>query len=431
MNKLHEWSFVLVSKSPLRIGTDDDELLLDDDGRPFLPGTSWAGACRAYMLSLDKSYEELFGTQGTGGIQHGSRLMFSDGICITPQPFEIRPRVHLDRATKTVHEEKFDQMTVAAGARFKVKLTLRARNDSDKDRVEFMLNALHHGLIRLGAYKSTGGGRVEITDGQYVCYDFSNPEDLEAFVEQSKSGKSWTVTSWSPEFAVGSDFMNMEIEGELVSPLLIAGQYPHDSGKPDRTPIQSMHEGQSRYIIPATSFKGALRHQVARIIRTLSVKPELEDHIFNGRIMLEDIVLKEPKTKIYHRIAINPITGGYKDGALVEEETVSGKFTFSLKLKYDDQSVEDRAAAALLLFALRDFAAGRQTLGSGQGIGRGRVRLSRLKMSHKSKIHGDRTAEIVFGKRCVEDPDKWLVNLQEALDCSVVREGVADEDNAS
>lgn len=366
------------------------------------------------MTSIKESYQAMFGSQGTGGIQQASRLIFSDGVCVTPQPFEVRPRVHLDRATKTVHRAKFEQMTVAAGARFKVKLTLRTNDNSDKELVEIMLDALHRGIIRLGAYKSTGGGKVEIVDGQYICYDFGNREDLEAYVEQSKA-----YEPWSPKPRAWFDVLNLEISGKLASPLLIAGQYPHDSSKPDRSPIQSSYDGELRYIIPATSFKGSLRHQVARIIRSLSAVPGLEEHIFDGRIALEDIVLEEPKTKIYHRVAIHPIKGGYKDGALVEEETVSGHFATSLYLQYDDRSEKDRAAAAVLLFALRDLSAGRQTLGSGHGIGRGELRLSELKMSY-----ADKSVTIDFEKRCVHDPGNWLTELQEALD-RFVKEGEA------
>jgi len=288
MKQIHEWMFVLVSKSPLRIGTDDGDLLLDDDGRPFLPGTSWAGACRAYMISLDESHQALFGAQGTGGVQQGSRLIFSDGICVTPQPFEVRPRVRLDRETRTVHRAKFEQLMVAAGARFKVKLTLRTDDPEDRKTVELMLDALNRGFIRLGAYKSIGGGKVQITDGRYVCYDFTNRGDLEAYVEKSKPHEPW-----SPNPAANFDVLNMDIKGELASPLLIAGQYPHDSSKPDRSPIQASYDGQWRYIIPASSFKGALRHQVARVIRALSADPGLEEHIFGGRVALEDIVLED------------------------------------------------------------------------------------------------------------------------------------------
>ena len=414
MKQIHEWSFVLVSESPLRIGTDDGDLLLDDNGRPFLPGTSWAGACRAYMASVDESHQALFGSQGTGGVQQGSRLIFSDGVCVTPQPFEARPRVRLDRKTRTVHRAKFEQLTVAAGARFKVKLTLRTDDSSDKDKVEMMLDALHRGFIRLGAYKSIGGGKVQISDGQYVCYDFANREDLEAYVDESKPH-----IPWSPNPVDHFDVLNIDVSGQLASPLLIAGQYPHDSSKPDRSPIQASHDGQPRYIIPASSFKGALRHQVARVIRVLSADPELEEHIFDGRVVLEDIVLEEPKTKIYHRVAIHPIKGGYKDGALVEEETVSGRFATGLHFRFDEQSDRDKASVALILFALRDFAAGRQSLGSGHGIGRGETSLSTLKLSYRSK-----SVTINFADRSLEDPDHWLTELQEALD-RCVKEGAA------
>src|SRR5690606_40850012 len=115
--------------------------------------------------------------------------------------------------------------------------------------------------------------------------------------------------------------------------------------------------------------------------------------------------------------AINPLTGGYKDGALVEEETVTGRFSTTLLLKYADHEVKDRAVAALLLLALRDISAGRQTLGSGEGIGRGEVRLREVRMS----LGRERTVTIDFANRRIDDPNKWLDAWQEALDQSTRR----------
>lgn len=411
--KIHQWTFALVSKSPMRIGADDGELLLDDEGRPFLPGTSWAGACRAYLTALNPESRDLFGTQGKGGIQQSSRLIFSDGICETPRPFEVRPRVALDRATKTVQKQKFEQMMVAAGTRFRAKLTLRTLPDfrednggDEKQLVDKMLTALHRGYIRLGASKSTGGGRFEIEDARYVEYDLSNRDDLEAYVEQTKTG-----SEWKPLADGRYDMLHITISGEMATPLLIAGPYPYDSGRPDRSPVQASFDGEVRYIIPGTSLKGALRHQTARVIRAVGADPALEDYIFNGRLSLEDIALDDPKTKVYHRLAINPITGSYKDGALLEEETVVGRFSTTLLLKYADHELRDRAAAALLLFAIRDFAAGRQTLGSGWGIGRGKLRLHELRMNWEK-----RTVTIDFANRRIDDPGNWLNFWQEALD---------------
>jgi len=99
---------------------------------------------------------------------------------------------------------------------------------------------------------------------------------------------------------------------------------------------------------------------------------------------------------------------------------VTGRFATSLHLQFDKHSDRDKASVALMLFALRDFAAGRQSLGSGHGIGRGELRLSELQMSY-----GDKSVKIDFATRSLEDPANWLAELQEALD-RCVKEGAAE-----
>lgn len=414
MNHIFQWEFKLQSQSPLHIGDDDNSLLLDDQGRPFLPGTSWAGACRAYLRNLGWTEEEtkLFGEQGKQGKRRPSRLIFSDGVCITLQPFDVRPRVALDGASKTVRRNKFEQVTVSAGTEFRVKLILRTDEERDRDTVEHILGALDSGYIRLGKYKSIGGGKFKIVDGRFVHYDCRKTDDLEAYVHQTKP-----MELWQPSGRLHPDWLSIHVTGRNCSPLLIAGDYPNDSQKPDRSAIQAWYFGEAFYIMPGSSMKGVLRHRVQRIANLLGIDASVVEHMFNGKLLVEDTKIQNPKTKVYSRIAIHPLTGGVKDGALVEEETVSGEWEMNWLYAYDPESVASKATLALLLFALRDLGWRRVSMGSGSAIGRGDLQIDRAVMRYK-----DQEVVLDFERQSVEDGCGWMNVLQEALE--TVKKGV-------
>lgn len=411
MRHIFQWEFTLRSLSPLHIGDDDNDLLLDDQGRPFLPGTSWAGACRAYFknLGLIEVEQKLFGDQGRAGNRNPSKLIFSDGVCLTSQPFDVRPRVALDGASKTVRQSKFEQVSVSAGVQFRLKLILRTDEEQDRDYVEQMLGALHSGMIRLGKYKSIGGGRFEMTEIYFVHYDCHDRNDLEAYVNQSKAPEQRKPSDDQQQ----PDWLTLQVIGKTDTPLLIAGAYPNDSEEADRTAIQAYYFGKPHYIIPGSSIKGVLRHRTQRIANLIGVDPAVVEYMFNGKLLVEDTILRNPRTKVYPRIAIHPLTGGIRHGALVEEETVSGEWEMTWHYAYDPASQESKVALALLLLALRDLGLKRTGMGSGFAIGRGDLHIERAVMSYK-----DQKLVLDFGQRKVEDPRGWMAILQEALDRS-------------
>lgn len=423
MNQIHQWTFELVSDSPLRIGDQDTELLLDMDGQPFLPGTSWAGACRSYLENSNMSYlvVRLFGS--SKGERKSSRLTFSDGYCITPQPFDFRTGVAIDGNTRTRDGKSlFHRLTVSAGVVFRVKLQLvtnKEDNDEDQEAVEHLLSAIHHGYIRLGAYKSTGGGKFIIRRGKYVHYDCSKHDELLAYVNLSKNRQKWKPKKIEQQ----NLFVSFTLKGKTASPLLIGGNYPHNSEQPDRIHIEVVRNGEYYPIIPGSSLKGVLRHQCERIANVVNMqdanfyirqlfgtdKNNKEDEKQSSRVVLEDIVLTNVKKKEYFRIAINPLTGGVKDGALLSEETVMGEFETNFVYNLSKEE-EGEAALALLLFALRDLGQQKVSIGSGQAIGRGYIEAESLIMKK-----GDQQVTFDFVNKEVSGDIEWLEQVQNAF----------------
>jgi CRISPR/Cas system CSM-associated protein Csm3 (group 7 of RAMP superfamily) len=429
MEHIYIWKFDIVTQSPLHIGDNDQSVLLDKDGTPLLPGTSLTGACRAYVEQIynESVAQRLFGASGSE--RTPSRLFISDGICKTTQPTYVRTGITIDKKSRTVEESKLFQRTaLTPGVVFEVTVQLRTTPEDhahDREVVEDILNALHHGFIRIGAYKSIGGGKVSLSNGRFVHYDFTDEKDLFAFIDLTKP-----FVPWSPNDKLfNSSQVELTITGKTASPLLIAGDYLYDHQSPDRTHIRLNNGNMSCGIIPASSLKGVLRHCVTRIVHGLNLKDKTTPLIklfgadkdanekCSGNLLLEDIMLEQEMRKEYYRIGINPLTGGVKDGALLNEETVLGCFRtqciycYSSNADPHEEIDDDRVALALLVFAWRDFALKRMTLGSGRSIGRGYLDIDTIDM-----LEGKRRLHIDFNQKKIVDPTNWLEELQRAIE---------------
>lgn len=418
ITQIYQWKCTLLSTSPLRIGDDEEDVILDQFDRPFIPGTSIAGACRAFVQTIcsEEEVNELFGTQNNRA--KDTVLIFSDGKSYDKHMSEVRTGIRIDGATNTTKSGAlFQRQMLAPGATFDMTITLKTTTEQHghyANIVEKMLQAIHSGVIRFGAFKSTGSGKLTIKSCKVVHYDCTKEDDLLAYVERSKP---YVNVSFQDD--VENDrLVQINLRGKTETPLFIGGQYPNDSNEPDETYMTTV---DGKPLIPGSTLKGVLRHRVQRIANVLDLKEkekyiaylfgsdEAKSELGTGFLRLEDVILTEEKTKIYYRIAINPFTGGTKDGALLEEETVLG--SFETTLHFQQKAKDTNVSLALLLFALRDLAMQKVTIGSGAAIGRGFFAIEQITLKEGEK-------EVVFhiDTKRVSGDDEWLQQLQQSLE---------------
>src|SRR5699024_4235850 len=129
MTQIHRWELTLLSLSPLHIGDSDANIVVDQHGYPFLPGTSWAGACREFVTENYGSNiaSQLFGDQKQ---TERSMLMFSDGRSSRKQSIEVRKGISIDGKTKTaIDGHLFNRNFLASGTEFVVTLTLKVSKE--------------------------------------------------------------------------------------------------------------------------------------------------------------------------------------------------------------------------------------------------------------------------------------------------------------
>jgi CRISPR/Cas system CSM-associated protein Csm3 (group 7 of RAMP superfamily) len=388
---IHEVRYAIRLVSPLHIGAERDELLLNENGRAVIPGSSLAGAWRAFVETQypDKTVR-LFGRrkeEETGM----SDLFVHDLVSERVAAFEERPAVRIDGAFGTADDKgKFDRYYVAADERFNGKVVWTADDEERDDHRELMIrvfSAWHHGFIRLGQHKSTGAGRVEITAIRHRVYDCWDPNQYFEFLLDRESGEQppetwgedaseWLSASSAPTIC------QFRLSAELDSALLIRGNSVSKSGEPDAVHIRNV---SGRYIIPGSSWKGVLRHHVEKIARYYGV-PEMVERIFGhaarkqsegqaGVVITSDALIENAKEADYTGIRIDRLTGGVMSAMLKKERTVRGSVELELDLRLDRLSDDQiPMAKGLLLLAFRDLAEQGLTLGSGYASGRGRIR---------------------------------------------------------
>lgn len=439
-----ELEYTLVNEGPLHIGAQEGELLIDDSGRAVIPGTSLAGSMRHYAEDRGINLElidKLFGTERESNPKESSALIVCDARSdVTSIPIEARPGVRINGRFGSVDGRgKFERIFIPNGITFHGKLVWTSEDEDTHTQFDEIilqcLRALDQGIIRLGRYKSSGGGHVRVVSAQSRTYDLENPEQLFQFIESSLlegSSMEHADKFWLERIRDEghSDTYRFEMGIDLSQPLLVRGSGRHDHNEPDASPIRRM---DGKYIIPGSSWRGTLRHQVHRILDYLD-KRDLEEIAFGaaskdehrtGVVQVWDAVI-DPNDSLqrqeidYYGIRIDKFTGGVRSMALKRERTIRGKAVLRLNIHPSAKQSDARAIAGLLVLALRDLAEQGFSLGSGSGTGRGFVAGQYL---HIRSPEGD--VGIDFSKQEVSNPDilqLWLTALEQWLPPEAHRE---------
>ncbi len=415
---------VLECQSPLHIGSgsntrSDMDILLDDEGKPFIPATSIVGVLRHAIKPDANDFKpdanDFWGyTNENDGRQ--SALCCSDLVCQTESPITtIRDGIEIDNATGIVKEQsKYDFEVVERGTRFLLHMELSYRDsDSDKEFVRRMAATIHHVLrdkkITLGAKTMNGLGAIRLLEESTHIYEFdfsskSNPDnsksDVLYWLKQDFSAKQpIDVETLGTPFAITSDNFSINASFWLKNSLIVRS-YSADPNDPDATHITSGDD----LILPGTSLKGAIRARAERIVNTLDKPQEILENLFGYVIEKKDkkeksqkpdkkkakIHVKEtvlPKfvsnmqvlaSEIQTRIKIDRFTGGTIESALFDTMPVFSSGTkpanadpkelINLQIHVRDCQEHE---AGLLLLVLKDLWTGDLAVGGEKNVGRG------------------------------------------------------------
>lgn len=423
------------------------------DGKPLLPGTTFAGALRnaladrlaGYGAAEPSDVTEIFG--GSRGDDDGSQspLIVFDAVGKIPvgRGVEIRDGVAISPATGIAEDhKKYDYEVLPAGTTFPVRVDLvlpvpgtggdTSSPLDEKGLLEDLaatLDAFAHGQSGFGAKRSRGLGRVRAVWAA-KRFDLGSPEgwiewvlsDHEApFAANPDQGSIWDAIE-----AAAPDLKPLSLPGDTRTRVVIdldlgvghdilVRSPGTDPGAPD---VSHLHSGGAA-ILPGTSVAGVIRTQalrIARLLRDAQQDADLwVDRLFGprfegqrptgrlrpraSRLRIGEARLEESQPQRQTRVAIDRFTGGVVDTALFDEQTeLGGRATLRMELRNPEDG-----ELGLVLLVLKDLLGGSLPVGGTSSVGRGVLRGSATVTWHEGDGKAPRSATIHPGRQPAGD----------------------------
>lgn len=432
--RLELQSPTLVSNGASDLPTD--MALLRDlvEARALIPGSSIAGALRAYLKKFGYDAAALFGAELSHEASEGdqSALLVSDALSTTIVLSMVRDGVRIDGATRTASAgAKYDLELLPAGTCFDLYFELlhevpfdaqakfpnwSGSTEYNQKRLELLAQALY-GLeteqISLGMRKQRGLGLCKVTNWQIWHYRLTDPGQMLKWLELKRDdlSKPWLEFDREhplqpfysgPSISAGLDLpvaplapnqCRIQVEFGLDQSLLIRSASSAPYTPDDRYLETRLADGSSYPVIPGTSWAGIMRHRAEKILATLKnnaqTLPEPDELIKalfgyvatdeqvrtskaqKSRVRIHDSRIHQANTDyIQTRIAVDRFTGGPYPSALLAEQPVWGLTETKIFLDLTIEKANDYDIG-LLLLVIKDLWLGDLTVGGEQSIGRG------------------------------------------------------------
>ena len=398
-SKIYKYTINAVTASPLHIGSAAGEagevLIHPVTGLPFIQASSIVGVLRTVSEKVNSPAvtSKLFGSARSAAPEREGDgcLKFSDAeFKQKTVKMELRPRVKIDPVTGTVNSEKvsgsgavsgqkFETEFIGAGAEFSFTVYLFAENDEYVKALEKVIQGFAGAQI--GGQKSNGAGFIRLEEVYRKDFDLSTEEGLDAWLNHSEEADNGTKLTDFADLPANNGWYIITVTGKTEGELLVKSSFVEGFGA-DAPDAENIRNAADEYIIPGSSFKGALRNRVSYIAGKLK-KRELVEEIFGrsgdddnsgaarGKVVVRDIpikVSKDTKDYIQHRIHIDKFTGGVMHGQKFSESPIGGDLNITICVEDGEKA---KAAVGLIVLAIRDLASGLWNIGSGYNIGRG------------------------------------------------------------
>lgn len=411
-----------VLQTPALFSTGEEGNLMDmevlrsaSDGKPFIPGTSIAGALRYYLHTRLCGYrqdpkktdptETLFGERMERNKRNGrqSALIIEDAFLEGNWESEYRDGLSIDPKTRLgIDRQKFDMELIAPGAAFKLGFELYiTQNDDEQALVRDLAIALegfHDGAdgIRLGVRKNRGFGAGSVEKWNIMEYNLNNPEGLLAWIKRTPGVSinfSDKITEDKREYFLMTAVMKPD------QAVMIHSAYSGDFDGPDKIHIRS----KDKPVLPGTALCGVLRHRALRIVNTIGVDRKIIEDIFGSeneqdknktnenelrasRLRVSETIIENAiDDLVQNRIKIDRFTGGTYEGALFNDQPIFAKEDTRLTIELFLENPKDEEIGLLLLL-LKDLWTSDLPIGGTASVGRGR--LQGLHASFKLKKDG-------------------------------------------
>ncbi|WP_322750329.1 MULTISPECIES: RAMP superfamily CRISPR-associated protein [unclassified Frankia] len=283
-------------ETPLHVGglggdpSVDLALAVDGQSRLYVPGTSLAGALRAFAARSVTDEDVLDGIWGSvpqnaSDAGSASRIIIHDSLVTadtepgTPLPrsrVEARSGIGIDRVSGTVaHGFLYGRAVIPCGTYLRLEIDLESGEPNrDADPATAMLGTLLLALagrgIRLGAARTRGLGSV-VLEGKPEIVE-QRFDSLDGILDALGLVTAPATSPLTPKSLGGTDpdadLLRVEIIWHPASPVMVRSGV--DGFAINALPLVSGVEGSDQFalVLPGSSIKGALRSHAERIERT-------------------------------------------------------------------------------------------------------------------------------------------------------------------
>lgn len=399
----------LVLESPLLIGdgageTSDNfkdiHVLKNQNGVPFIPGTSICGILREDFTNSD-TLQKLFGycdkfsnsihiKKSDGKKEEWQSAIQIDDVELSGSEIIYRDGVKIDSLTGTGEKGgKYDYEAVERGAKgdFYVLVNLRGYHFNElnelkeiKKSIAEMLGKLESG-IRLGALTSKGFGLAKVKKLNAEFYDFRKKSDVIAWLTgknaTEKISPAENIFECTENFVVDADF-------SFNSSVIVRDYKISEKELTEKISAVSM-KSREDFVIPGTSLKGIFRHRAEYIFSKLNLDAKLLDKLMgiaegekikSRFIVSESYIENKNVAEVAHsRNKIDRFTGGTLQGALFATKPLYQKNLNAptLHVHFEIRNAKD-FEAGLAILLLRDLWLGKVAVGGEKCIGRGTLK---------------------------------------------------------
>lgn len=475
-----------ISVGGVGAGETDFALAVNGKGEYYIPGTGLAGPMRHWFERRVKDNEDLarklFGFQKQGTDEgRASMLTVKDAPVTLPAGMseERRDGIGIDRVTGgTATAIKFDRAVLPRGSTIGLEMEMDLppeENDTMlfKAALRRILDALCCGEIPLGASKTRGLGQVRMDSVKSESHDFSGKAGLLSWLRSSGPTAENLDTALPPGDSLELEpeqSLTVTIEWEADGPVMVKSGA--EGATVDIVPlVGAVSPTDVAAVFPGSSIKGALRSRTETIIRTvkgIDAEPVndrkgfldqqndtnlgLVTDLFGsteqaGRLSIPDIYQEASRISLEDylqeqfndwgrkedHVAIDRFTGGASKGALYSILAPrEGKWPdMIIKVRFGRAPLSGstdpcrepvEAMISLLLFALRDLAAGWIPLGFGTMRGMGNVKVNGIKI----KQEGIEGLEKEFNLDDIRQKGSFQ-NLNNAWQAEMTGEGKSNE----
>lgn len=371
----------MVCVSPIAVGSGkseytDSDVLVDSEGRPFIPGTTIAGVCRHYLENQGENVGELFGSDKDE--KSDSKIIFYEAFPKSETVIGQRDGVEINLDTETANDGAlFNYEIVGEGSKFDLRIELNDdENNNGKEYIKKIVNGFNNGFIRIGFKTNRGFGRVrldqcklaEITDINELI-NFSWDKVTEDFEANDDSDSKYETRSYNltlKSFLMISDNSTLEEkDGKLIN----AAQLENTSEKP---------------VIPGTVWSGIFRHYCYKVLLEIykdqdhsqEIAKKKAEEIFGNTENASKIIFDESvisgKPMCITRNAIDRFTGGVCYKKLFTNRPVfGGTTTLNVIIKNTLRSEMKNLALNLLDLFINEINDGFVNIGSMGSVGGG------------------------------------------------------------